>query len=91
MQEINNQLNPKTNQKLNFPNNNQIIRRLKKEYFLSPLQKNSRNKKNFFNKYMKIKDDSRIIKKVNVSKYDEEILRRYKGSLLAIKEYFNIK
>ena len=90
-QDINNQLNPSIDKNLNSPSN-QIIKRLKKDYFLSPLQINSRNRyKRFFDKFMKKNNQSRTIKKVNVSKYDEEMLKRYKGSLLAIKEYFNIK
>ena len=90
-QDINNQLNPSIDKNLNSPSN-QIIKRLKKDYFLSPLQINSRNRyKRLFDKFMKKNNQSRTIKKVNVSKYDEEMLKRYKGSLLAIKEYFNIK
>ena len=90
-QDINNQLNPSIDKNLNSPSN-QIIKRLKKDYFLSPLQINSRNRyKRFFDKFTKKNNQSRTIKKVNVSKYDEEMLKRYKGSLLAIKEYFNIK
>ena len=31
------------------------------------------------------------IKKINIMKYSEQLLKNYKSSLLAIKEYFNIK
>ena len=31
------------------------------------------------------------IKKININKYSQDILKNYKSSLLAIKEYFNIK
>ena len=48
------------------------------------------NSKNFLKKLHK--NNSVVhIKKINVSKYSDQILKNYKSNLLAIKEYFNIK
>ena len=46
---------------------------------------------NGFNRFNKSIIKPIFIKKINLSKNDNIMLRRYKSSLLAIKEYFNIK
>ena len=48
------------------------------------------NSKNFLSKLQR--NNSVIqIRKVNISKYSEQLLKNYKSNFLAIKEYFNIK
>lgn len=84
---------PKLNLHLNSSinqNNNEIIKENKK----SPLQMQNEYsktiKRRFFGSF-NIKNKPVALKKRKVNKLDEQMLQRYKSSLLAIKEYFNIK
>ena len=80
---------------------NKISDIFKKDNIISPMKdydklylKNynnyQNNSKNFLSKLQK--NNSVIqIKKVNITKYSEQILKNYKSNLMAIKQYFNMK
>ena len=64
------------------------------KYFGKLYLKNYNNYKNNTKKLMtKLQRNNSVIqiKKINIMKYSEQLLKNYKSSLLAIKEYFNIK
>ena len=64
------------------------------ENIKTPLQKQneySRNIKRRFFRSFKTKNKPIIIKRMNISKNEDIMLQRFTSSLLAIKEYFNIK
>jgi len=80
---------------LDMNKDNNIMRMIRNDYNLIPLQNNNRENQ-FDNRYViqnfkKNNNKSITLKKINFSKDNEETIKNYKSGLLAIKEYFNIK
>ena len=86
------QTNKSFNQTIYDYNRQNII--LPFKYFGKLYLKNYNNYKNTSKKFLtKLQRNNSVIqiKKINISKYSEQLLKNYKSSLLAIREYFNIK
>ena len=79
---------------LEMNKNSNIMRIIRSDYSLTPLQinnnENKSDKGNIFENFKK-KNKSITLKRINFSKGNEDMIKKYKSGLLAIKEYFNIK
>ena len=63
------------------------------KYFGKLYLKNYNNYRNNTNNLNKLQRNKSVIqiKKINIMKYSEQLLKNYKSSLMAIKDYFDIK
>ena len=79
---------------LEMNKNSNIMRIIRSDYSLTPLQinnnENKSDKGNIFENFKK-KNKSITLKRINFSKGNEDMIKNYKSGLLAIKEYFNMK